>query len=114
MQGSKLPLTRLWIAGVSSVAILVGCESEPVKETANTNAMKVENSAASDGQTQKPDGALLGGQVEEVAPQAAVAPPAAAVPPIEQGARLRDNKSSALAAPSTKAEVAPYFSGGFG
>jgi len=38
MQGSKLPGARLWIAGVSTALILIGCEAQPVKEqAANTN-----------------------------------------------------------------------------
>jgi Ca-activated chloride channel family protein len=43
MQGTKLPSrspgAKLWIAGVSTIAILLGCETEPVKEqAANSNA----------------------------------------------------------------------------
>src|SRR5688500_15277763 len=39
MQGTKLPGAKLWIAGVSTLAILLGCETEPVKEqAANSNA----------------------------------------------------------------------------
>ncbi len=34
MQRSKLPGPRLWIAGVSTVAILLGCEAQPIKEQA--------------------------------------------------------------------------------
>ncbi len=46
MQGTKLPRkspgAKLWIAGVSTIAILLGCETEPVKEqAANSNATKV-------------------------------------------------------------------------
>ncbi len=38
MQGTKLTRAKLWIAGVSTIAILVGCEAEPVKEqAANSN-----------------------------------------------------------------------------
>src|SRR5688500_7988144 len=39
MQGTKLTRAKLWIAGVSTLAILLGCETEPVKEqAANSNA----------------------------------------------------------------------------
>jgi len=42
MQGTKLPGVKLWIAGVSTIAILLGCETEPVKEqAANGNEAKV-------------------------------------------------------------------------
>ena len=34
MQGSKLPAARLWIAGVSTVAILLGCDAQPLKDQA--------------------------------------------------------------------------------
>jgi len=37
MQGSKLPGSRLWIAGVSTALILVGCEAQPVNEQAANN-----------------------------------------------------------------------------
>jgi Ca-activated chloride channel homolog len=34
MQGTKLTRAKLWLAGVSTLAILLGCETEPVKEQA--------------------------------------------------------------------------------
>jgi Ca-activated chloride channel family protein len=38
MQGTKLPGARLWIAGVSAAAILLGCEAQPVdQQAANSN-----------------------------------------------------------------------------
>src|SRR5688500_1888151 len=47
MQGTKLPRAKLWIAGVSTLAILVGCETEPVKEqAANGNRPAGEESSA--------------------------------------------------------------------
>ncbi len=44
MQGTKLPgkpaRARLWIAGVSTAAILLGCEAQPVNEqSANGNQL---------------------------------------------------------------------------
>ena len=46
MQGTKLPRAKLWIAGVSTLAILVGCETEPVKQqAANGNQPAREESA---------------------------------------------------------------------
>src|SRR5688572_9208489 len=51
MQGTKLPRisrgAKLWIAGVSTLAILLGCETEPVKEqAANGNRPAGEESSA--------------------------------------------------------------------
>src|SRR5215467_5592810 len=47
MQGSKLHGTRLrarlWIAGVSTAAILLGCEAEPAKDqAANSNQLSTQ------------------------------------------------------------------------
>jgi Ca-activated chloride channel family protein len=42
MQGTKLPAARLWIAGVSTVAILLGCEAQPVNQAANGNQQKTQ------------------------------------------------------------------------
>ncbi|HJT14935.1 MAG TPA: VWA domain-containing protein [Dongiaceae bacterium] len=53
MQGTKLTRAKLWIAGVSTIAILAGCETEPVKQqAANGNRPKAEEerSAAAQGQ----------------------------------------------------------------
>ena len=47
MQGTKLTRAKLWIAGVSTIAILLGCETEPVKEqAANGNRPAGEESRA--------------------------------------------------------------------
>jgi Ca-activated chloride channel family protein len=47
MQGTKLTRAKLWIAGVSTVAILLGCETEPVKQqAANGNQPAREESSA--------------------------------------------------------------------
>ena len=49
MQGSKLPRAKLWIAGVSAAAILVGCEAQPVdNQAANSNQSKSEAERAVD------------------------------------------------------------------
>lgn len=49
MQGSKLPRAKLWIAGVSAAAILVGCEAQPVdNQAANTNQSKSQAERAVD------------------------------------------------------------------
>jgi Ca-activated chloride channel family protein len=47
MQGTKLTRAKLWIAGVSTLAILLGCETEPVKQqAANGNQPAGEESPA--------------------------------------------------------------------
>ncbi|HET6161790.1 MAG TPA: von Willebrand factor type A domain-containing protein [Dongiaceae bacterium] len=62
MQGSKLPKSRLWIAGVSTALILVGCEAQPVKEdAANANQPSKTEEA-------KPAGAQGAVDIEAVAP----------------------------------------------
>ncbi|HET6621411.1 MAG TPA: VWA domain-containing protein [Dongiaceae bacterium] len=66
-----MPAARLWIAGVSTVAILLGCEAQPLKDqAANSNqpAAHEEAKVKSD-DAKKP--------VQAVAPQAAIAPPQA-------------------------------------
>ncbi len=57
MQGTKLPgksrSAKLWIAGVSVLAILAGCEAQPVKQeaaTGNRPSAEEERSAAAQGQ----------------------------------------------------------------
>jgi Ca-activated chloride channel family protein len=52
MQGTKLPRAKLWIAGVSTLAILVGCEAQPIKEQAanGNDRTRQESSAAAQGQ----------------------------------------------------------------
>ena len=67
MQGTKLPGARLWIAGVSTIAILLGCETEPVKEqAANGNEAKV----VTQDQARLRDGAALGQAAPAAAPEA--------------------------------------------
>ena len=47
MQGTKLTRAKLWIAGVSTLAILAGCEAQPIKEqAANGNRPAGEESSA--------------------------------------------------------------------
>jgi Ca-activated chloride channel family protein len=80
MQGTKLPGAKLWIAGVSTLAILLGCEAQPVKqEAANGNEYKYPSpSAAESGQakvvtgdrTRLQDGAALGQAVPAGTPEA--------------------------------------------
>jgi Ca-activated chloride channel family protein len=54
MQGTKLPRAKLWIAGVSTLAILMGCEAQPVKQEAANGAelkrTEGERSAVAQGQ----------------------------------------------------------------
>jgi Ca-activated chloride channel family protein len=45
MQGTKLSRAKLWLVGVSAIAILVGCEAQPVNEQAATG---VEHKAKGD------------------------------------------------------------------
>src|SRR5262249_60337262 len=54
MQGSKLHGTRLrarlWIAGVSTAAILLGCEAEPAKDqAANNNQLSTQEAKVKSG-----------------------------------------------------------------
>ena len=49
MQGTKVSGTKLWIAGVSTLAILAGCEAQPIKEQAangNRPSIREESSTA--------------------------------------------------------------------
>ncbi|HSE76131.1 MAG TPA: von Willebrand factor type A domain-containing protein, partial [Dongiaceae bacterium] len=69
MQGSKLPRARLWIAGVSTVAILLGCEAQPLKDQAANSNQPVAHEEAK----VKPVDAQKQAQAT-AAPQAAIAP----------------------------------------
>jgi Ca-activated chloride channel family protein len=72
MQRSKLPGSRLWIAGVSTVAILLGCEAQPIKEeAANSNRADTQEEAKADAAGLKKKEAVTAGAI---APQAAPAP----------------------------------------
>src|SRR4029450_11503011 len=74
MQGTKLPRAKLWIAGVSTLAILMGCEAQPVKEqAANGNEYKVPSQSKAEGDQAR------GGQLEEAHRHAGAAPPPAAL-----------------------------------
>ncbi|WP_119304495.1 vWA domain-containing protein [Dongia deserti] len=72
MQRSKLPGSRLWIAGVSTVAILLGCEGQPVKEqAANGNQPSTQEEAKLDSaglQKKKEEAVAAGGIVPQAAP----------------------------------------------
>src|SRR6185369_13082902 len=71
MQGSKLPGSRLWIAGVSTALILIGCEAQPIKEqAANSNQSNYPAKAKTDSTAELSAGVAP-------APQATVAPPQA-------------------------------------
>src|SRR4029453_9358143 len=97
MQGTKLPRAKLWIAGVSTLAILMGCEAQPVKqEAANGAEYKYPSeSKAKSGevvtqdQAMRQEGAALGQAAPAATPeaepygeiaQAQVAPQAAQAP----------------------------------
>ncbi|HEV8390621.1 MAG TPA: VWA domain-containing protein [Dongiaceae bacterium] len=100
MQRSKLPGSRLWIAGVSTVAILLGCEAQPVNDqTANSN----QPSAQEEAKAKSAGTATAHGAIEvDATPMAdssaasktakervaithgAVAPPAASAPQYDQ------------------------------
>jgi Ca-activated chloride channel family protein len=100
MQGTKLPRAKLWIAGVSTLAILMGCEAQPVKqEAANGNEYKypteskaksAETTVAKQDQATLQEGAALGQATPAATPeaepfgdvaQAQAVPPAAAQAP---------------------------------
>jgi Ca-activated chloride channel homolog len=80
MQGTKLPGAKLWIAGVSTIAILLGCEAQPVKqEAANGNEYKYPSQSAAEGgqakvvtgdQARLQEGAALGQAAPAGAPEA--------------------------------------------
>ena len=71
MQRSKLPGSRLWIAGVSTVAILLGCEAQPVKDqAANGNQPSAQEEAKFSASGQKEEAIAAGG----ITPQAAATP----------------------------------------
>lgn len=108
MQGTKLPRAKLWIAGVSTLAILMGCEAQPVKqEVANGAEYKRvdggQAKVAAQDQRALQEGAALG-QAAPAAPEAApygevaqATPPAAAVP--SYGVSKVDNSRAQSVAP---------------
>jgi Ca-activated chloride channel family protein len=93
MQRSKLPGSRLWIAGVSTAAILLGCEAQPVKENAaNSNQPSTQEEAKA-----------AGGRVDQgaIAVEAVpIAPQAAPVPQYDQMAGAPLGKPKAEEAPA--------------
>ncbi|HKP24223.1 MAG TPA: VWA domain-containing protein [Dongiaceae bacterium] len=93
MQGTKLPRAKLWIAGVSTLAILMGCEAQPVKQEAAT------------GNEYKADG----GQAKVVTQGQATSQEATlaqATPPAAPGvAGNGETEPQAAAAPAAPAEV---------
>ena len=70
MQGTKLPRAKLWIAGVSTLAILMGCEAQPVKQEAANGARL----SAEEGRSDAAQGQ-----------QSATAPAAIPVEPVQMG-----------------------------
>jgi Ca-activated chloride channel family protein len=71
MQRSKLPGSRLWIAGVSTVAILLGCEAQPIKEeAANSNRADAQEEAKVDAAGLKKEGVTAGAIAPQAAPSA--------------------------------------------
>jgi Ca-activated chloride channel family protein len=83
MQGSKHPRAKLWIAGVSTAAILLGCEAEPIKQQAANDQLSTAEEAKV-----KTDGAK---RERQDAAQAAVAPQAVPAVPygnVAQGALM--------------------------
>src|SRR5262245_26702647 len=78
MQSSKLPASRLWIAGVSTALILVSCEGEPMKDqAANSNQAMVQEEAKTKAEADKkvqgqaaPQAYRQSGPVIDIAPPA--------------------------------------------
>ena len=68
MQGTKLPRSKLWIAGVSSVAILAGCGSETLRDNANSNTAPTESEAKVVGQEKRKGEAGTTATAESPAP----------------------------------------------
>jgi Ca-activated chloride channel family protein len=78
MQGTKLPGSRLWIAGISTAAILLGCEGQPLREeAANANQPTAQEEVKVDAAGLKKKEPLTAGGI---APQAAPAPQSYAAP----------------------------------
>ena len=69
MQGSKHLRAKLWIAGVSTAAILLGCESEPIKQQAANDQLSTAEEVKAKTGTDKRE--------RQDAAQATVAPQAA-------------------------------------
>jgi Ca-activated chloride channel homolog len=88
MQGSKLQSARLWVAGVSTVAILLGCEAQPFKdEAANNNQLSAQEAKVKSADTKKETEAQgAAAPAAAVAPQATIASPAAEVDQYAQSA----------------------------
>jgi Ca-activated chloride channel homolog len=98
MQGTKVSRTKLWIAGVSTLAILAGCEAQPIKEqAANSNATPYPAEANAKGDQTKlvtqDQGARQEATVAHATPPAAepqpygaggIAAPAAPAPEVDQ------------------------------
>jgi Ca-activated chloride channel homolog len=112
MQGTKLPSktpgARLWIVGVSTALVLIGCEAQPIKEQAangNEPSTQEETKVDAAGLTKKEPVAQGG-----IAPQAA---PAVPYGEVEQGAALGDTTAEvgqmtgARSAPAPTLGVAP-------
>jgi Ca-activated chloride channel family protein len=96
MQGSKLQSARLWFAGVSTVAILLGCEAEPAKDqAANSNSNQATTQEAK----------VKSGDKKEAEEQAAAVAPPVAQPPIDitHGVPAGEIDQYSQAAPSSPA-----------
>ncbi|HEY1385154.1 MAG TPA: VWA domain-containing protein [Dongiaceae bacterium] len=95
MQGSKLHgprlRARLWIAGVSTAAILLGCEAEPAKDqAANSNQLSTQQEAK-----------VKSSDKKEAERAAAAAPPAAEIDQYSQGT------PAAASSPAPVVDIAP-------
>ena len=80
MQRSKLPSSRLWIAGVSTALVLLGCEAQQLDQSAangNQGTYPTKSKAEDEGKEVAQRQAAV---PTEVAPQAAVPPQSANVP----------------------------------
>jgi Ca-activated chloride channel family protein len=103
MQGTKLPGrpgVRLWIAGISTAAILLGCEAQPTKEEVANSNQPGNQQAETRSDLAKVDAAEKKQKEEEIARGVIMAPQAASVPQYDQmaGAPMAAPTSPVLSA----------------
>src|SRR5262245_28915816 len=118
MQGTKLPRAKLWIAGVSTLAILMGCEAQPVKQEAATGneykypaPPKEQHEKAQ--RAEQNQAVLQGASVDQAKPADATADQ---VPPIGEGGIVSATPAAEVdqfagAQATTQSAQAPSYSG---
>ena len=79
MQGTKLTRAKLWIAGVSTLALLLGCEAQPIKEQA-ANGNEYSYPAKSKAESDEEKVVTQGAATRQDSVSAQATPPAAPAP----------------------------------